>query len=173
MAKIAINRVTNANVYMDGNNMLGRAEEIKLPDISAIMQEHKALGMIGKIELPAGFDKLEGEIKWNSFYPETAKAMANPFRTVSLQCRSSVERYSSQGRIEELPLVTFLTVSFKKNPLGTFKQHENADFSSGFSCTYIKQMLDGEELLELDYMANIFKVDGEDILADYRYNVGS
>ena len=64
-------------------------------------------------------------------------------------------------------------VSFKKNPLGTFKQHENAEFSSGFSCTYIKQMLDGEELLELDYMANIFKVDGEDILADYRYNVGS
>lgn len=172
MGKIAINRVTNANVYMDGSSMLGRAEEIKMPDVSAIMQEHKALGMVGKIELPAGFDKLEGEIKWNSFYPEAGKAMANPFRTVQLQCRSSVERYSSQGRIEELPLVTFLTVMFKKNPLGTYKQHENAEFSSSFTCTYIKQVLDGEELLELDYMANIFRVNGEDILEDYRSNVG-
>ena len=41
---------------------LGRATEIKLPDVSLIMQEHKALGMVGKIELPAGFDKLEGKL---------------------------------------------------------------------------------------------------------------
>lgn len=51
--KIQINRITNANIYLDGNNLLGRASEIKLPDISMIMQEHKALGMVGKIELPA------------------------------------------------------------------------------------------------------------------------
>ena len=51
---------------------------------------------------------------------------ANPYKSLSLQCRSSVQRYSSQGPIDEIPLVTFLTVMFKKNPLGTFKQHENA-----------------------------------------------
>lgn len=45
-----------------------------------IMQEHKALGMVGKIELPAGFDKLEGEIKWNSFYHEVMRKTANPGR---------------------------------------------------------------------------------------------
>ena len=68
MAKIEINRITNANIYLDGANLLGRAEEVKLPDVSMTMQEHKALGMVGKVELPAGFDKMEGEIKWNSFY---------------------------------------------------------------------------------------------------------
>ncbi|MZQ57783.1 phage major tail tube protein, partial [Escherichia coli] len=46
--KIEVNRITNANIYINGNNLLGRAEEIKLPDISMIMQEHKALGMVGK-----------------------------------------------------------------------------------------------------------------------------
>ncbi len=61
--KIQLNRITNANIYLEGNNLLGRAEEVKLPDVSAIMQEHKAPGMVGKIELPAGFDKLEGETK--------------------------------------------------------------------------------------------------------------
>ena len=44
--KIQINRITNANIYLDGNNLLGRATEIKLPDVSLIMQEHKALGMV-------------------------------------------------------------------------------------------------------------------------------
>lgn len=31
MAKIEINRITNANIYLDGANLLGRAEEVKLP----------------------------------------------------------------------------------------------------------------------------------------------
>lgn len=172
MAKIEINRITNANIYVNGNSLLGRAEEIKLPDVAAIMAEHKALGMVGKIELPSGFDKLEGEIKWNSLYKEVAKTVGNPFRAVQLQCRSSVETYGSQGRIQEVSLVTFLTVMFKKAPLGTYKQHDNAEFPSSFTATYVKQVVDGDEILELDYMANIFRIGGQDMLAQYRANIG-
>ena len=102
MAKIEINRITNANIYLDGANLLGRAEEVKLPDVSMTMQEHKALGMVGKVELPAGFDKLEGEIKWNSFYRDAMLSAANPYKSLALQCRSSVQRYSSQGLIDEI-----------------------------------------------------------------------
>jgi P2 family phage contractile tail tube protein len=68
MAKIEINRITNANIYLDGANLLGRAEEVKLPDVSMTMQEHKALGMVGKVELPAGFDKLEGDTMIGNLY---------------------------------------------------------------------------------------------------------
>lgn len=170
--KIAINRVVNANIYMDGNNLLGRAEEVKLPDIEAMMSEHKALGMIGEMELPTGFSKLEGEIKWNSFYKEVMLKTGNPFATVQLMCRSNLETYNSQGRVEELPLVTMLTVMFKKNPAGTFKPRENAEFQSAFSAIYIKQTLGGEDILELDYMTNIFRVGGVDQLTAFRNNIG-
>jgi P2 family phage contractile tail tube protein len=170
--KIQINRIVNANIYANGNSLLGRAEEIKLPDVTATMTEHKALGMVGKIELPSGFEKLEGEIKWNSLYDDASALMANPFKTVQLQCRSNIETYGAQGRMEERSLVTYLTVMFKKNPLGTFKQHDNAEFSSGFACTYVKQVIDGREVLELDVLANIFRVNGEDMLAAYRRNIG-
>ena len=170
--KIQINRITNANIYVNGNSMLGRAEEVKLPDLSAVMVEHKALGMIGKIELPAGFDKLEGEIKWSSLYEDVAALVANPFATVQLQCRSNVETYSSQGRIEDVQMVTYLTVAFKKTPFGTFKQHENAEFPAEFTAYSVKQTLNGRDLIELDVMANIFRVNGEDMLANYRRNIG-
>ena len=172
MSKIQINSITNAGIYLEGASMLGRAEEIKLPDVSAMMQERKALGMIGKIELPVGFDKLEGEIKWNSLYEDVAAQMANPYKAKQLQCRSSIETYGSQGRMEEQPMVTYLTVMFKKNPMGTFKQHDPAEFASSFTATYIKQVINGREVLELDYMANIFRVNGEDVLATYRSNIG-
>ena len=173
MSKIQINRITNANIYIEGANQLGRAEEIKLPDISALMSDHKALGMIGKLELPSGFDKLEGEIKWNSLYEEAAKHMANPFKAVQLQCRSNIQVFSSGGLVEEVPMVTFLTAMFKKNPMGAFKQHDPAEFGSNFTASYIKQVIRGKEVLELDYMSNIFKVDGQDLLSTYRDNLGA
>ena len=172
MSKIQLNRVTNANIYVDGNCLLGKAEEIKLPDITAMMSEHKALGMVGKIELPSGFEKLEGEIKWNSFYRDVWLKMNNQYSMVQLQVRSSVETYGAMGRMQQQPLVTFLSVMFKKNPMGTFKQNDNAEFSSSFACYYIKQQLAGEDLLELDVLANIYKVGGVDQLDIYRNNIG-
>ena len=45
MSKIEINKLTNANVYLDGVNLLGRAEEVQLPQIKHKMAEHKALGI--------------------------------------------------------------------------------------------------------------------------------
>ncbi|RBH44108.1 phage major tail tube protein, partial [Pseudomonas sp. MWU13-2860] len=74
--------------------------------------------------------------------------------------------------LQQVSLVTFLNVMFKKNPLGTYKQHENAEFRSSFSATYIMQVVDGEDVLELDYLANIFRVGGDDMLELYRRNIG-
>lgn len=172
MSKIQLNRVTNANIYVDGNCLLGKAEEIKLPDITTVMSEHKALGMVGKIELPSGFEKMEGEIKWNSFYRDVWLKMNNAYSMVQLQVRSSVETYGAMGRMQQQPLVTFLSVMFKRNPMGTFKQNDNAEFSSSFACYYIKQQLAGEDMLELDVLANIYKVGGVDQLDIYRNNIG-
>ena len=80
--------------------------------------------MVGKVELPAGFDKLEGEIKWNSFYRDAMLSAANPYKSLALPVPFQRSALRSQGLIDEIPLVTFLTIMFKRNPLGTFKQHE-------------------------------------------------
>ncbi|WP_032116658.1 phage major tail tube protein [Candidatus Arsenophonus nilaparvatae] len=174
MAGNALHFMTNANVYLDGNSLIGRAKEIKLPEINVVQQEHQALGMIGKIQLPAGFDKLEGEIHWTSLYEEVALRTANPFKAYPLQCRGSLQRYNpAQGRQDELPVAVFMTVMFSKNSLGSFKQHEVPEMSSSFTCSYIKQVMDGQVLLELDVIANIFKINGEDMLTDYRANLGA
>ena len=171
--KINIHRICNANIYLNDTNLLGRAIEVKLPDVNAIMSEHKMLGMIGNVELPTGgFEKLEGEIQWNSFYPEAWSQVLNPFSTISLQCRSALDVYDSTGRTEQLALVTFLTVIFTKNPLGTYKQNENAEFQSSFEAISVRQLLDGEEQLNIDYLANIFSIGGDDQIERYREIIG-
>lgn len=80
--------------------------------------------------------------------------------------------FTDRGRSQEVPLLTELLVMFKKSPLGTLKHLENVDMQSDFSCTYVRQVFDGEEILKLDVENNIFMVDGEDMLADYRINTG-
>jgi P2 family phage contractile tail tube protein len=170
---IKVNRITNANIYLDGGSQLGRTEEIKLPDVAMKMVEHKALGMVGSIELPAGIEKMTGEIKWSSFYREVMAKVADPYSFLALQVRANVESYNSQGRLEQVPLVAFLTVAFTKFPLGTFKQQDNAEFTSPYSCYYIRVVMDGVDIVEFDALSNIHKANGNDLLAAYKANTGA
>jgi len=173
MANILIHRITNANIYMDGSNLLGRAEEIELPQVKVKMAEHKALGMVGTIRAFSGIEALEGKIKWASFYADVLKKAANPFKTVQLQVRGSLEGWNTPaGRNTEKPVVAVMQVLFKNFPLGQFKQHENVEITTEFDAWMVKLTAEGQDILEIDVAANIYKAGGVDMLANYRANIG-
>lgn len=172
MANIQVNRVTNANIYVDGRSYLGRAEEVTLPNVKQIMAEHKALGMNGKVEFSAGVDKMEARIKWNSFYPDALVKFGDPNKNVSLQVRASLKTWGSSGVLAEVPVVIHLAGQPKDFPTGAFKQHDNVELESMLACTYCKLVINGQEILEIDVLANIHKVNGADTLAAYRANLG-
>lgn len=172
MAGISVNKLTNANVYINGSSFLGKCEEINLPTVMSKMSEHKAVGMVGSFELFSGIDKLEARFKWNSFYSDVLKLAANPVNAVNLQVRSSLDVWGAGGRQEQQPVVIHMTGTFKGLPLGNFKQHENVEAETPFNVTYVKMVINGETIMELDVLANIFIVDGVDIMAQYRANIG-
>lgn len=172
MANIQVNRVTNANIYLDGKSLLGRAEEVTLPVIKQKMAEHKALGMNGMFELPAGVDKLEARIKWNSFYPDVLVKAGNPNQAVKLQCRTSMKTWTANGVASEVPVVVHFQGTFKDVPMGAFKQHDNVELESNLNVTYCKLVINNVEIIEIDVLANVHKVNGQDTLAAYRANLG-
>lgn len=166
------NSINNANVYAEGNSLLGKVEEINLPEVNFALTEHKALGMVGVPKFWNSIEALEGSIKWNSYYEDVAKLFANPTKAVKLMVRSSVQNWQGGDLADEKPLVTFLTIQVKKWPLGNFKKADNTELQTDFSCTSIKQVYDGKTILEVDIMNNIFSVNGTDLLATYRANLG-
>lgn len=168
---VQINQIYNASVYVDGNSLLGKAKEIKLPDIEHEFIEHKSLGLHGTLKLPAGMNALEGEITWASFYPEVRAKVYNPFETMQLQIRSNLQSFSSNGLNEQKALVTFMNVAFSKLTGGSFKNNENPEFADTFQIYSIKQIIEGKEILFIDVMANIYRVDGVDVLAKFRANI--
>lgn len=172
MSKIQVNRLTNANIYIDGKSLLGRAEEVNLPVVKHKMSEHKALGMVGMMEFFAGIEKMEAKIKWNSFYVDVMKKMGDPTTALQIQVRSSLEVYTSNGRTEQQPVVCYMTGIPKDFPMGNFKQHDNVELESNLNVIYCKLEVNGENIMEVDVLANIYKVDGVDLLAQYRTNIG-
>lgn len=169
---IKTNKITNANVYLDGNSLLGRAEEIDAPDVKHKMDEFKALGMIGTTEFFSGIEKMEMRIKWNSFYKDVLQKVANPTSPFEMQIRGSLETRESSGVTAEESLVYFVTASFKDVPGGNFKQHEGVTLESMLTVTAVKLEINGAPQYEIDVLANIYKVNGTDILANYRANLG-
>lgn len=170
--RITIGRLTNANIYVDGNSLLGRAETFNCPDVQYKQAEHKALGLLGTLEYFSGIDKLEGSIKWTSFYADVLRKFANPFEAIRVQVRGNLEEYAGGARVGQKPAVVYLTITPKNFPMGNFQQHDNVELESRFGCTYVRLEIDGSVITELDVEANIFKVDGVDMLAQYRQNLG-
>lgn len=166
------NQIINANVYVNGNSLLGKASEVDAPKVMAQMSEYKALGMIGKFELPSGIDKMDMRIKWNAFYTDVAKVMLNPWASINIMVRANMEVWQGGNRTEETPVVIYATCQSKGFPLGNFKPNENVDTESTLSVTHCKMEIGGVEVFECDVMNNIYKVDGVDIMANYRANIG-
>lgn len=172
MPGFSAHRITNSNIYLDGRDFFAKAEEIELGSIKAVMSDFQGLGMVGLIELPDGLDKLEGKIVWNSLYKDAAIKLASPLKTIQLQCRSNVQVFNNGGLVDEIPLVTVMTIMAKEYHLGSYKPRDPSKYETPFSAIYVRQLLNGEEVVLLDYLANIFRVNGEDQLAKYRRNIG-
>jgi len=169
---IQINSLTNANIYIDGVGLLGRAEEIEIANPKHKMIDYKGLGMAGTAELWAGVEKLESKIKWSSFDADTLAMSASPFQTHSFQARGNLDQYTSQGRTAELPVVYLMTGVFKDAGSPVFRQHRMVETTSVVSIYHCELFVAGVQIYLYDVFANIYVVGGVDQLSIYRSNLG-
>lgn len=167
-----INRITNANVYLDNGSLLGQVEEADAPSLNMLMVEHKALGMYGKREFVAGIDKMEMRLKFNAFYGNLMAITADPFTVHNLQIRSNLEVYTGGQRTSQQPVKIFVRGQFKKTPGGNFKAQDNVEYETMLAVNRMKIEHNGVSILEFDADANIYTVNGVDLLAAYRANLG-
>lgn len=138
---VAINQIINANVYMDGNSLLGKAKQFKLPDIEFEQIEHKGLGLVGTIKLPSGIAALEGEVTWDSFYPEVRAKAYNPMKNVQLMARSNLQVFDARGLVAEEPMVTIMNVSFSKTTGEASKTRKPQNTQIPSKCILLSKLL--------------------------------
>ena len=167
-----INRITNANVYINGTGLLGRAATVDLPQPKLVMTEHPGLGLWSKLKLPAGTDFLEAKIKWSSLYPEVLGSAFLPMQASSLMVRADMMQFGPGGLVAEVPVVALMTGLFNEMPGMKVAKHENSENDSALTVYYYKLTLAGADQVEIDVFANIYKVQGVDQLSQFRANQG-
>jgi len=170
--QVLVNRITNCNVYLNGVNLLGAAEECRVARVKAKMTPHKGLGMFGVAEFPAGLDMIEASIKWASFYLQVEVLMGSPFESLDMQVRGNIETYGPKGIVAQNPGVWLMTGAVKDMGTATFKQHENVDFTTSFTVYHAEQYINGDQTFLYDVLSNVFVVNGVDQLAQFRANLG-
>lgn len=174
MPELKINRLTNANLYVDGVGYLGQAKEIEMPNLEHKMEEHSGLGMVGMIETFSGIEKMEMKISWNCVYQEALLAVANPQSVKQIQIRGSIDQITAAAGINaQVPYVCHVSAVAKGVNLGNFAQHQNNEVETPFAVYRIKLEVNGQSIFEFDPTANIYTINGEDILATYRSNIGA
>jgi hypothetical protein len=173
MANVNVNRLTNANIYVDGQNLLGMCEEVKVARVKAKMAEHKGLGMAGTGEFPAGLDKLEATLKWVSFYDVSEILTGSPYEAHEYQIRGNIETYGPMGIVAETPGAWYMTgvVSDMGHPV--FKQHDNVEVTTTITVYHTEEWIGDLQIFLYDLLSNVFIVNGVDQLANFRANLGA
>jgi P2 family phage contractile tail tube protein len=172
MAKIQINQLKNARIYIDGNDFIAKAEEVDLPSVKAKTSDVKGLGLMGDAELPTGYEKMEAKIKFNGVYPRLMAIVGDIQNAHTVIARASLEVWEANKLVEQQAVKAEMRGFFKETPTGKLKGRENAEQDTTMSVQYYKLTVNDEEIIEFDVFNNILKIDGVDQLETYRNNIG-
>lgn len=147
-------KMQGAEVYLQDKTLVGLAKEIDLGDIEYNRDEHDPLGGIGAFNTPGKLKAMEGSLHFESYISESF-ADIHPKKHIALQIHADIENWENGGMAMQQKLITHVTVGFYKVPAGKFAQSESTSFETGFSIMALKQVLDGVDMREIDFINNI------------------
>ncbi len=164
------NNLKHFNVFTQGQSYIGLVESIKLPKLSKKMEAWRGGGMLGEVEIDLGLEKLELEQEIGGFCLDAYKQFGvTTIDGVMLRFAGSYQR-DDTGAVQAVEVVV----------RGRHKEIDPGDSKSGdkgktvvkSALTYYKLTVDGKEVLEIDILSFIYKVDGNDVLAEHRKAIG-
>lgn len=160
------------NTFINGDNYLGRIPSVTLPKFTQKTEDYQGGGMIAAVAVKLGFEPGALDMQLNTGGLEealiamlgTATADGNQFRfTGSYQAEDSEApipvELQTRGRIVEIDQ-------------GEATQGEDTKHTHTVKNTYAKLTVNGKDLLEVDALNLIFKVNGTDVLEKHRANLG-
>lgn len=165
-----IGKITNANAYLNGQSLVGKLDDIKMPEIEQAFEEYKAIGLVGEVEIPVGLKKMEAKLKWKAFYVADFLQMANFQQTQSIIVRGNQEEFDQLGRVVQKGVVVSLRGMFQNVPLGNIAAKEWKDMETTFKIVAVSLVIDNVLILDIDVLSNTYIVGGKNLYAGMSSN---
>lgn len=162
----------NCMAYSDGNRLIG-ITTLELPKFDALTTDVKGAGIAGTATIPVlgHFDSMEAVANYRVL---TDSAMAVVSQASNkLEFRASLQVEDMKTRIVRTqPVKVVMVARAKSVEPGSMEPGSEMSTKVTYEVTYIKMTLDGEERVEFDKLNMIYNVDGVDLLASVRRDLG-
>ncbi|MBB6670504.1 phage major tail tube protein [Cohnella nanjingensis] len=165
-------RVVDYSVFLNGTDYLGTST-VTMPEITYLADTIKGGGISGEVEAPSPGQTgaMTLTLNWRTTEPSAAALLAPKVHALDL--RASIQTFDpTKNEYKEVPFKVSVRARPLSMSLGNLEPAAAMDTANTFSVTYIKVLLDGKEVLEIDKYNYIHKVDGFDYLAVTKANLG-
>lgn len=163
-------KLRDFNLFGDGNSWQGQIAELTLPTLARVVEDYRGGGMDGAVEIDMGQEKIEFEWTAGGLLAEIFDGFGAS-RLDATMLRFAGAYYSeTDGATTAVEII--VRGRHREIDMGTAKPGENNEIKVITSCSYYKLIIDGEKVLEIDLPGYVFKVRGEDRLADRRAAIG-
>ena len=171
--EIKIGQTTNADIYMDGARLVGRVKELSIDKVSYERVTHEALGMVGKVKLPArALEPIDTKVKFSWLETEVMVKTALPNRAVNFAIEKFVDVFDGGGLVisEGYRIITMLSLLFSEESIDAFKLGDDA-IGREHECSCIRYVVKSTEtdtlIREYAPFENINRVNGADVWPAY------
>lgn len=163
--------LNNFNTYAAGHKYVGVSSETTLPEFEYLTETLEGAGIAGNIEeaVEGCFDSLESETSFQNIGEEFFHFLAN---TGIVTQRGSMQVLNTATQTNDFESVVVTTKGRVKSfELGTLKRGGKGEPKIVRELTYVKVMIGGQNVLELDKFNMIWKVNGVDRLEKVRSQI--
>lgn len=163
--------LNNFNTYASGHKYVGVSSETTLPSFEYLTETLEGAGIAGDIEeaVEGCFGSLESETSFQNIGEEYFKFLA---QTGIVTYRGSMQVLNTDTQTIDFQGITITTKGRVKSfELGTLKRGGKGEPKIVRELTYIKIIINGQNVLELDKFNMIWKVNGVDILKKVRSQI--
>lgn len=159
-------KINDYNVYNDGNKLIGMGTETELPSIKMKTSTVEGAGVQGEIDSPTigQFESLEMKLKFNTLYSSAVDLM-DPLNTVNLTLRGAQQVYDKIGGYAFKGMRVVVGGRVKEFNPGTVKKGDAMNAETTLELTYYMIEVDGKQVVEIDKLNGVYKVNGKDMLA--------
>ncbi|MEJ1390127.1 MAG: phage major tail tube protein [Candidatus Sedimenticola sp. (ex Thyasira tokunagai)] len=164
-------KIKSFNMFIEGEGFAGVVDEVVLPKLSRKMEAFRAGGMNAEIDIDQGMEKLETEITLG----EIPRSVLTQFGVcdaagVKMRFRGASQADGGDCGVDAIEIV--MMGRFSEMDMGSAKAGDDTQLKLSGTLTYFRYSINGEDVIEIDVLNMIEKVDGVDRLQEQRDAIG-
>lgn len=156
------------NVFYNGIDFVGQCTEFTRPKLSLKLEDYSGAG-VGPVKMNMGPEAIEAEHAYGGIMRDILNDFGGSISGVMLRFAGAYQR-DDTDEVDAVEIV--LRGRHQEIDPGAAKPGDKTEFKVKTACTYYKETINGDTVIELDLLNKIFVVNGKDLWAEIRKAIG-